>query len=445
MTTATAGLATSPAIDPTRWPDLTARRAKVRRAVEGAVARRLFLSVVRRLPVRVQVGREAIVGGAITDPQAPLMVIERPDAFFAALGAGGLIGFGESYMVGDWNAEDLGGLLEVFAAQMATLIPEPLQKLRAFYVARAPHTEKNTTQNTRNNIARHYDLSNDMFATFLDPTLSYSSALFVGEETAGRSVDREAVTVNTPATVPGWDVFADAQRRKIDQMLDSAAVGQGSRVLEIGTGWGELAIRAAARGATVLSVTLSSEQQALARERIAAAGYSDSVDVELLDYRRVEGQFDAVVSVEMIEAVGHEYWGEYFRTIDKVLAPGGKVAVQAITMPHDRMLATRYTYTWINKYIFPGGFLPSTEAIVDVNRQETSLKVSERLSFGQHYAETLRLWDEKFLASLDRVHGLGFDEVFDRMWHFYLEYSRAGFRSGYLDVQQVILDREGGR
>jgi cyclopropane-fatty-acyl-phospholipid synthase len=442
VTTAIAGLSARPAIDATRWPDLTARRAKVRRAVEGAVARKIFLSVARRLPVRVQLGREAIVGGAATDPTAPLMVIERPESFFAALGAGGLIGFGESYMTGDWNAESLGGLLEVFAAQMATLIPEPLQRLRAFYVARAPHSDKNTTSNTRNNIARHYDLSNDMFATFLDGTLSYSSALFAGAEDAGRAVAGEAVTTSVPTDAPTWEQLPDAQRRKIDRMLDSVGVGEGSRLLEIGTGWGELAIRAASRGARVLSVTLSSEQQALARDRIASAGYAASVDVELLDYRLVEGQFDAVVSVEMIEAVGHEYWGEYFRKIDSVLAPGGKVAVQAITMPHDRMQATKYTYTWINKYIFPGGFLPSTQAIIDVNREQTTLHVSERLSFGQHYAETLRLWDERFLAALDRVHSLGFDEVFERMWHFYLEYSRAGFRSGYLDVQQLVLERK---
>ena len=445
MTTATAGLTMRPVIDPVRWPGLTDRRAKVRRVVEGTLARRIFLSAAKRLPVRVQLGREAIVGGAATDPTAPLMILDRPDAFFEAVGANGLIGFGESYMAGDWHAEDLGGLLEVFAAQMATLIPEPLQRLRAVYVARMPHSEKNTTINTRNNIARHYDLSNDMFATFLDSTLSYSSALFAGEEQRGGPVAGESVTVSRPASAPSWDDLAEAQGRKVERMLDSAGVGEGSRVLEIGTGWGELAIRAARRGASVLSVTLSSEQQALARDRIDAAGFTDRVDVELLDYRLVEGEFDAVVSVEMIEAVGHQYWGEYFRKIDSLLAPGGKVAIQAITMPHDRMLATRYTYTWINKYIFPGGFLPSTEAIVEVNRQQTSLRVSERLSFGQHYAETLRLWDEQFLASLDRVHELGFDEVFNRMWHFYLEYSRAGFRSGYLDVQQLVLEREVGR
>jgi cyclopropane-fatty-acyl-phospholipid synthase len=369
------------------------------------------------------------------------MVVERPEAFFAALGRAGLIGFGESYMVGDWHADDLGSLLEAFAANVSTLVPDPLQRLRTLYVARAPRTERNTTTNTRSNIARHYDLSNDLFATFLDDTLSYSSALFTGLERPGVAVDGEAVAVSVPDRAPTWEELAAAQGAKIERILDAAAVGPGSRLLEIGSGWGELAIRAAERGARVVTLTLSSEQQALARERVAAAGHADRVDVRLLDYRFVDGEFDAVVSVEMIEAVGHEYWGDYFRTIDRVLAPGGTVALQAITMPHDRMLATRHTYTWINKYIFPGGFLPSTEAIVDVTRDQTSLHVVERLSFGQHYAETLRLWDERFLAGLDRVRGLGFDQVFDRMWHFYLEYSRAGFRSGYLDVQQLVLRR----
>ena len=445
MTTATAGLATRPAIDPTRWPDLTATRARVRGAVEARVARWIFRSAASRLPVRIVLADGAVMGGAKHDDSAPVMDVHHPEAFFTALGAKGLIGFGESYMAGDWEAADLAGLLEVFAAQMATLVPAPLQRLRAFYVARAPHTERNTTANTRDNIARHYDLSNDLFATFLDETLSYSSALFDGTRSTATPVAGEAVAVSVPSGPVAWEGFATAQQRKIDRMLDQAGVATGTRVLEIGTGWGELAIRAAARGATVLSVTLSSEQQALARERIAAAGFSHAVEVELLDYRAVQGEFDAIVSVEMIEAVGHEYWAEYFQTLDRVLAPGGKVAIQAITMPHDRMLATRYTYTWINKYIFPGGFLPSTEAIESVTREHTRLRVVDRLSFGRHYAETLRLWDERFLAGLDGVHRLGFDQVFARMWHFYLEYSRAGFRSGYLDVQQVTLEREARR
>ena len=143
----------------------------------------------------------------------------------------------------------------------------------------------------------------------------------------------------------------------------------------------------------------------------------------------------------MIEAVGHQYWATYFETIDRVLAPGGRVAIQAITMPHDRMLATRNTYTWINKYIFPGGFLPSVEVIDQITRRRTGLRITDRLSMGAHYAETLRRWDEAFLAAADRVRALGFDETFCRMWHFYLEYSRAGFASGYIDVNQLTFAR----
>ena len=238
--------------------------------------------------------------------------------------------------------------------------------------------------------------------------------------------------------------LAEAQGRKIERLLDQAGVTAGTRVLEIGTGWGELAIRAARRGATVHTVTLSSEQLELAEQRIAAAGFADRVTVELLDYRAVRGQYDAVLSVEMIEAVGHEYWSTYFQTIDALLAPGGKVGIQAITMPHDRMLATRHTWTWINKYIFPGGFLPSVEAIDQITRDDTSLRLAQRLSFGHHYAETLRRWDTTFMAAREDVLHLGFDETFRRMWHFYLEYSRAGFASGYIDVQQLVLERPRG-
>jgi cyclopropane-fatty-acyl-phospholipid synthase len=354
------------------------------------------------------------------------MMLHRPERFIERLGANGLIGFGESYMAGDWDSPDLGALLTVFAERMATLVPEPLQRLRALYVARLPRTELNTPFNTRTNISRHYDLSNAMFEQFLDETMSYSSALFDGS-----------------APAPVWADLAPGQARKIDRLLDHAGVGAGTRMLEIGTGWGELAIRAARRGATVHTVTLSREQQALARDRVRAAGVADRVAVELTDYRGVDGEYDAVVSVEMIEAVGYDYWPTYFRTLDRVLAPGGTVALQAITMPHDRMLATRNTYTWVHKYIFPGGFLPSTEAIEEVTRTHTSLRVVDRLSLGASYAQTLRLWDERFVGHADAVARLGFDAIFRRMWHFYLEYSRAGFASGYLDVQQIILRREG--
>ncbi|MEO8828066.1 class I SAM-dependent methyltransferase [Lapillicoccus sp.] len=416
-------------LDTSHWPDLGRMPGALKRNVHARVARRLFDSVVARLDVRVELPDGTVVGRAAHVPSAPVMVLHHPDRFISRLGAAGLIGFGESYMAGDWDSPDLGRVLSVFAERMANLVPQPLQKLRALYVARHPSSEINTTKNTRSNISRHYDLSNEMFEQFLDPTMSYSSALF-----------DNAVSVR-----PSWDDLAPAQDRKIDRLLDGAGVGEGSRVLEIGTGWGELAIRAARRGAIVRSVTLSQEQQVLAQRRVREAGFEDSVTVDLLDYRAVDGQYDAIVSVEMIEAVGYDYWPTYFETIDQHLAPGGKVAIQAITMPHDRMLATRNTYTWVHKYIFPGGFLPSTEAIDQVTRAHTTLRVADRLSMGQSYAQTLRLWDERFASHAAEVGRLGFDAVFRRMWHFYLEYSRAGFTSGYLDVQQFVLQREDNR
>jgi len=420
------GVPASPAtIDPEVWPEVAQPPSGVKAAVAGKAAGLLFKGAVKRLPLRVEYPDGTVLGAG--GPDAPVMVMVRPEAFDARIGDNGLIGLGESFMAGDWEASDLAGVLEVFAASVGTLIPAPLQALRVLYLPRTPRQERNAEQNTRSNISRHYDLSNDLFTTFLDSTMSYSSALFPLE--AG------------PLSAVGWEDLADAQQAKIDRLLDKAGVGAGTRLLEIGTGWGELALRAAARGATVYSVTLSSEQQALAQERIAAAGFADQVTVALQDYRAVEGEYDAVVSVEMVEAVGYEYWPIYFQTIDRVLAPGGKVAIQAITMPHDRMLATRNAYTWVHKYIFPGGFLPSVRAIEGVTQQHTSLRVRERMGMGDHYAATLRLWEERFLERSREVGGLGFDSVFQRMWLFYLCYSRAGFQSGYLDVQQIVLDR----
>ena len=397
-----------------RWPGLDSVPAGVRAAVAARVARRLFVRAVDRLDVTVHVGEDTYGRGG------PAATVHRPEELWARLGRDGLIGFGEAHLTGAWTSEDLTGFLTVLAADVADLVPRPLQLARSLVQRRTPRPHRNTTRQTRSNIAHHYDLSNDLFGVFLDESLSYSSALFDGD--------------------PGEPLVL-AQHRKIDRLLDRAGVGAGTRLLEIGTGWGELAIRAASRGATVHTVTLSSEQQALARERVAAAGLGDRVSIELCDYREVRGEYDAIVSVEMIEAVGHEYWPAYFRTLDRLLAPGGRVAIQAILMPHDRMLATRGSYTWINKYIFPGGFLPSAQVIDEVTARHTALRVTDRLAFGADYAETLRRWDAAFMAASDRVRALGFDETFVRMWHFYLCYSRAGFASGYLDVQQLTLER----
>ena len=428
-------------IDAAIWPSIATVPSSLKARVAGRAANAIFKAAVRRLPLEVRypdgtvlgkaaLGKAVVETGASGEASAgaayPVMTINRPEAFATRLGDGGLIGLGESFMAGDWDADDLTAVMEVFASRVGTLVPEPLQKLRGLYLPRQPRRERNTEKNTRSNISRHYDLSNELFASFLDSTMTYSSALFPESGDALRTV--------------AWDGLAAAQQAKIDRLLDKAGVREGSRVLEIGTGWGELALRAAARGATVYSVTLSSEQQELARRRVADAGYADAVTIELKDYRAVEGEYDAVVSVEMIEAVGFEYWATYFQTIERVLAPGGKVAIQAITIAHDRLMATRTSYTWVHKYIFPGGVIPSVRAIEDITEKQTGLRVRERLAMGEHYAQTLRLWEERFMSRADEVGAMGFDTVFQRMWLFYLCYSRAGFETGYLDVQQIVLD-----
>ncbi|WP_141207044.1 SAM-dependent methyltransferase [Streptomyces griseorubiginosus] len=402
--------------DAARWPDIVAvpRPSRPRDTVTAALVRR----ALRGLPLRARLAGSGDIGLG-----GPLLQVHDPAAFHARIGTGGLVGFGESYMAGEWDAPDLVAALTVLAAHAADLIPAPLQRLRGLWAPRHPHEERNTPDGSRANISRHYDLSNDLFALFLDDTLSYSSAVF-----RGFPADR--------------DLLPAAQHRKIDRLLDLADVGAGTRLLEIGTGWGELALRAAARGARVTSLTLSAEQRSLALERVRAAGLEDRVSIELRDYREAAGEYDAVVSVEMIEAVGAEFWPVYFRTLDARLAPGGRVALQAITMPHERMLASRDTFTWIHKYVFPGGLIPSTEAIEHTARDHTALRLARRDAFGAHYAETLRLWRERFTERADEVAALGFDETFRRLWTFYLAYSEAGFRSGYLDVQQYLFTKE---
>jgi cyclopropane-fatty-acyl-phospholipid synthase len=405
------------------YPDLAARWPDVARVPAGraraAIARAIMGRAVSKLPVRVVFPGGRHIGGG--RPGAPEMVLHRPADFFARVGAGGLIGFGESYMAGDWDCADLPGLLTAFARDTATLVPPPLQRLRRLAVHRLPTAGHGTRAGARRDVSHHYDLSNELFALFLDETMTYSSALF---ET-GQDQD-----------------LAAAQRRKIDRLLDLTRVGPGSQVLEIGTGWGELAIRAAARGADVRTITLSAQQQALATRRAAAAGLDGRVHVELRDYRDTSGRYDAILSVEMIEAVGERHWPGYLATLDRLLAPGGRIGLQAITMPHERMLATRHTHTWILKYIFPGGLIPSVTAIEDNLARHTGLRITGRLGFGPHYAQTLRLWRERFAAHLPEVTALGFDDVFIRMWRLYLAYSEAGFAAGYLDVSQFLLERD---
>jgi len=397
---------------PRTWPEIPPASAGAARAL---AARALVKAIAARLPIRIQTpgGRLTGAGG----PGSPVLEIRHQDEFYQRLGAG-TTGLAEGYIAGDWDSTDPVGLFTVFAGHLPALTRGPVRMLRRWYVPAEPAEDEATIDGARRNIQRHYDLSNEMFALFLDPTMTYSSALFA----------------------PG-DTLADAQRRKNDTLLDLTGVGPATTVLEIGTGWGELAIRAAARGARVTTLTISPAQAALASERAAAAGLADRVDVRTLDYREATGSYDVILSVEMIEAVGEKHWPGYLAAIDRLLAPGGRAGLQAITMPHDAMLATRHGHSWIRKYIFPGGQIPSLQAIGDALRAHTSLRVSSDLAMGTHYARTLQQWRARFAAATGELARLGFGPAFQRMWNLYLAYSEAGFRAHYLDVHQLVLER----
>jgi cyclopropane-fatty-acyl-phospholipid synthase len=387
-----------------------------RRPARARIARGLFersVSGLERLEVIAPDGRPLR-----RQPGAPRMEI-RSDAFFHRLAASGKIGFGEAYVAAEWAADDLVGVLSAFAERLSHLVPRPLQRLRRIYEPLQPRIERNTPAGARANISHHYDLSNDLFAAFLDDTMTYSCAVFE----------------------PG-DSLADAQRRKYDAMCDLAGIGQGDHVLEIGTGWGGMAMHAAAtRGCRVTSITISREQKQLAEARVRAAGLERQVEILLCDYRQLDGRFDRIVSIEMFEAVGEEYWAEYFSVCDRLLAPGGRMAMQTITMPDDRYRASRRSYTWVHKYIFPGGLIPSEQAIATALERGSRLRVSSSTEIGHHYPATLRAWRERFLACFEEVRGLGFDDTFRRTWEFYLAYCEAGFQHGAIGDVQLRLER----
>jgi cyclopropane-fatty-acyl-phospholipid synthase len=392
------------------------------------VVRWLLRRLVADLDVTVQLPDGTRVGAG--RPGAPVMQIHHP-AFFDRVGVDHKLGVGEGYLAGEWGpgpGTDLADLLAPFAERLTDIVPAGLRRFRRLVERRHPRHEDNDRAGARANIARHYDLSNELFATFLDETMTYSAAWF----------DQRTGT-------EGFEGLAQAQRRKVDGILDLAQVGPQTRLLEIGSGWGQLAIQAAGRGAWVDTITLSREQQTKALERVAEAGLSDRVRVMLRDYRdlgELGEVYDAVASVEMIEAVGERYWPDYFRAVASVLAPGGWFGLQAITMPHQRMLDSRHAYTWVHRYVFPGGLIPSREAIAE-QAAAVGLTVLDERSLGADYAHTLRLWRERFLDQAAAVRELGFDELFTRVWEFYLAYSEAGFRSGHLDVWQLGLRHDG--
>jgi cyclopropane-fatty-acyl-phospholipid synthase len=388
--------------------------------IQAAVVKSLLRRIAPSVPVRVILPNGEVVSDK--HENVPTLEILNED-FFYRIGADQKIGLGESFMAGDWRpkpGDDLADVLTPFAEKLLNIVPAWMRKFRKLVEQFQPKHEENNLKGAKSNISRHYDLSNDLFKLFLDETLTYSAANFAGAR-------------------PGFDGLADAQRRKVDGILDFADVKSGMKVLEIGTGWGQLSIQAAQRGAQVHTITLSKEQMELAQQRVNAAGLQNLVNIELRDYRDLQGEYDAIVSVEMIEAVGEKYWPTYFEAVRKHLKKGGKFGLQAITMPHERLLASKHAYTWIHKYIFPGGIIPSLEVIDQYTRP--TLKLIDRRSLGLDYAHTLKLWRERFMKNIDQVHKLGFDTEFERMWQYYLAYSEAGFRARHLDVWQLGFEK----
>jgi cyclopropane-fatty-acyl-phospholipid synthase len=393
----------------------------------ASVAERLLLAaaeriVIGRLSVRLPDGEVRTFGDPAATRHAELRVHDPAAATRLLLH--GETGAGEAYMDGLWSSPDLEALIELAALNRAALALDagwwhrPLQVPRTL----AHRARRNTRANARRNISAHYDLGNDFYRLFLDPSMTYSSAVFEADDQS----------------------LEDAQRAKYRRMADLAGLRPGMHVLEIGSGWGGFALYAAGeRGCRVTSITISREQHALARDRVAAAGLTDRVDIELRDYRDVDGTFDAVVSIEMLEAVGAEYFGAYFAAVDRALRPGGKAAIQVITFPDVAYEAQRRGANWIQTYIFPGGLCPSL-AVIERSLHDTRLLLRSATDIAPSYARTLRAWRTRFIANIDAVRAQGFDERFIRMWEYYLALSEAGFATGLAQDHQLVLERARG-
>ncbi|MCB0328673.1 MAG: class I SAM-dependent methyltransferase, partial [Bdellovibrionales bacterium] len=352
----------------------------------------------------------------------PVELTVKHYRLFPKLLFGSEVAAGESYVDGDWTTTDLPELLKLFARNKKYL---NLRTVKIGVLARAVDRflhllRRNTKGGSKRNISAHYDLSNEMFSLFLDNSMTYSCAIFDTEDSS----------------------LEEAQERKLSEVLRLGGVEPGQRILEIGCGWGSFAVKAAKEfGCHVTCLTLSEEQAEFARERVKAAGVENLVDIQLTDYRDIKGQFDRVVSIEMIEAVGEEYLEEYFRVCERLLNPGGRVIIQAITLKHERMELYRRSCDWIQKHIFPGCFVPSYEILREKVKNATSLVWKEEQAIGQHYATTLSLWGKRFLAKAPAVQSLGFSDEFIRKWIYYFGYCEAGFDTGELNTYQLVLEK----
>ena len=397
----------------------------------GALSRGLEGLAERTLRARLAGlahGQLTIVDGARRDTygratprcalQATVQVRDR--RFYTEVAFGGSVGAGESFMAGDWTVDDLTALVRILLVNRGLLdgldggwsrLAEPAR--RALHAA-----ARNTRTGSRRNIAAHYDIGNDFFELFLDPTMMYSCAVY----------EREDMTLE------------QAQIAKLDRLCRKLDLQPGDHLLEIGTGWGALALHAARHyGCRVTTTTISHEQHALARQRIDAAGLAECITLRLDDYRDLDGRYDKLVSVEMIEAVGHHYFDTFFRRCSELLVPGGTMVLQSITIDDRQYESARDSVDFIKRHIFPGCCIPSVTALAQSAARASALRIVDLEDIGPHYATTLAAWRRNLFANAERVRERGYSEALLRMWHFYLSYCEGGFAERALGDVQIVL------
>ncbi|MEO7433486.1 MAG: cyclopropane-fatty-acyl-phospholipid synthase family protein [Dokdonella sp.] len=346
----------------------------------------------------------------------------RDPAFYRMTALNGSVGAGEAFMDGLWDCDDLVSLIRVLVRNRDHLdaMETGLARIGGSVMKALHAVARNTQAGSRRNIAAHYDLGNDFFKLFLDDNMMYSSALYDNDD--------ESLDV--------------ASTRKLDRICRKLALGPNDHVVEIGTGWGGFAIHAARHyGCRVTTTTISKEQHALATERVAAAGLSDRIELLLEDYRELGGRYDRLVSIEMIEAIGHQYLDTYFRKVGTLLKPDGAALIQAITIEDHRYAQALRAVDFIKRHVFPGCFIPSISAMLGATTRNSDLKLFHLEDIGPSYALTLKAWRERFLARRSDVLAQGYPERFARMWEFYLAYCEGGFRERSIGVVQMLLTR----
>lgn len=397
-------------------------------------------TAVRWLRPRMLAQLDSLEGGRITLVEGnqshrlgqggslQVTLVVRRSRTWRRLALGGSLGAAEAYIDGDWDVDDLVGLIRLCAVNMERLdndVGSRLARAGIWLGSLGQRLLRNTLSRARRNIGAHYDIGNDLFATFLDQRhWMYSSAIFPDPEAS----------------------LEEASTYKLDRILARLDVQPQHHLLEIGTGWGGLAIHAArTRGCRVTTTTISNEQYHFARQRVREARLESQVTVLNRDYRQLEGRYDRLVSVEMIEAVGHQYLATYLTRLDRLLKEDGLAMLQAITIRDQRFEAAKREVDFIKRHVFPGGFLPSHHAIMRALAKRTSLNVLGLEEIGPHYARTLREWRHRFESRLDTVSRLGYDKRFIRLWRFYLCYCEAGFMERTIGTCQLLLAKPGAR